>query len=80
LAAPMFIGALLGAGGGTATSAVFGATLGAAAISGMASGNRMVGGVAGAASIVSGIGSGSAPLMSSSRMGAPRFSRRPIDD
>lgn len=80
LAAPLFISALLGSGGGSATGAVFGATLGAAAMSSMATGNRMVGGVAGAASIVSGIGSGVAPSMSSSRMGAPRFSRRPIDD
>jgi hypothetical protein len=82
IAAPIFIGVLLGTGGG-ATAAVFGATLGAATISAARMGSNAVGGPAGVAALVGSIGSGgSAPIspQSASRMnGAPEnFARRPV--
>jgi hypothetical protein len=75
LAAPAMIAILFAIGGGSATAAMFGSTLGAAALMSASTGSQMMGGAAGAASMVAGIGSGSAPSMS--RMTAPRFSRRP---
>ena len=78
IAAPIFIGVLLGTGGG-ATAAVFGATLGAATISAARMGSNAVGGPAGVATLVGSIGSGSAPIspQSASRMNgtAENFAR-----
>jgi hypothetical protein len=87
IAAPVFIGILLGAGGG-ATAAVFGATLGAAAIGAAKMGSNAVGGPSGVAALVGSIGSngsnGSAPIsvQSSSRMnGATQtFAKRPMNE
>jgi hypothetical protein len=82
IAAPIFIGVLLGSGSG-ASAAVFGATLGAAAISAARMGSNAVGGPAGVATLVGSIGSGgSTPIspQSASRMnGAPEnFAKRPL--
>ena len=82
IAAPIFIGVLLGSGSG-ATAAVFGATLGAAAISASRMGSNAVGGPAGVAALVGSIGSGgSAPIspQSASRMNGitENFAKRPL--
>ena len=82
IAAPIFSGVLLGTGGG-ATAAVFGATLGAAAISAARMSSNAVGGPAGVAALVGSIGSGgSAPisLQSASRMNGTieNFAKRPL--
>jgi hypothetical protein len=85
LAAPIFIGILLGSSGG-ATAAIFGATLGAAAIGAARAGSNAIGGPAGVAALVGSIGSngsnGSSPIsaMSGLRMnGATQnFARRPM--
>ena len=76
LAAPVFIGILLAVGGGSATAAVFGATLGAAA-------SRVAHSSAGAAAgAISGVGSNGRGYISpaaSSRMNiAPNYAVRPI--
>ena len=84
LAAPIFIGIMLGSGGG-ATAAVFGATLGATALGAGRMASGAVGGPVGVAAAVGTMASngGSAlSAMSASRMnGATQtFSRRPISE
>jgi hypothetical protein len=84
LGAPLLIGAMLATGGGTAVSALFGATLGAAAISAARTGSHMIGGPVGAAALVGSIGgNGSAPIsaMSASRMNGatPSYAKRPVE-
>jgi hypothetical protein len=85
LAAPLFIGILLGIGGGSATAAVFGATLGAAAAQAGRMVSGVVGGPAGVASMIGSMGShgsnGSAvSLQSASRMNTPvvNYATRPM--
>jgi hypothetical protein len=65
--APVFIGILLAVGGGTATAAIFGATLGAAATRTGAMAGAAVGGSAGVANVISGVG-GAISARSASRM------------
>ena len=82
LAAPIFIGILLGTGGG-ATAAVFGATLGATTLGAGRIASSAVGGPAGVVSAIGSIGgNGSAPIsaMSASRMNgaSQNFAKRPI--
>jgi hypothetical protein len=67
LLAPLFVNFLLGAGGGTATAAIFGATLGAAA----SGGARAMGGPVGMASIAGGVGS-------RMTVATQNFARRPM--
>jgi hypothetical protein len=80
--APVFIGVLLAIGGGTATAAIFGATLGAAVTRSVQTALATAGGVGGVASVIGGIGSnGSAPIsaQSASRMSAyQNYASRPI--
>ena len=81
LAAPLFIGILLGSGG-DATAAVFGATLGAATLGATRLSSSAAGGPVGVAAAVGTMASngGSAlSAMSNSRMNgsAPNFARRP---
>jgi len=86
LAAPLFIGILFGIGGGSATAAVFGATLGTAAAQAGRMASGAVGGPVGMASAIAGIGShgsnGSAPVsvQSATRMSAPviNYATRPM--
>ena len=83
LLAPVFIGVLLAVGGGTATAAVFGATLGAAAGRTLQMGSAAVGGPAGVASVIGqfgGNGSGPISAQSASRINGPvqNYARRPI--
>ena len=81
LAAPLFVNWLFVTGGGTATAAVFGATLGAAASRSVATGWRSMGGVSGAASLVNTVtGGNSAPISqrSASLMSPTQsYARRP---
>jgi hypothetical protein len=87
LAAPIFIGIMLGSGGG-ATAAVFGATLGAAALGAGRLVSSAVGGPSGVATFVGNLGgngsNGSAPVsaMSASRLGGAtqNFATRPITE
>jgi hypothetical protein len=80
LAAPLFVNWLLVTGGGTATGAVFGATLGAAASQAAATSWRSIGGIGGVASLINGVTGGrpisarSASLMSPSQ----NYARRPM--
>jgi F420-0:gamma-glutamyl ligase-like protein len=80
--APVFIGVLLAIGGGTATAAIFGATLGAAVTRSVQTALATAGGVGGMAGVIGGIGSnGSAPIsaQSASRMSAyQNYASRPI--
>jgi hypothetical protein len=82
LAAPIFIGILLGMGGG-ATAAVVGTTLGVAALSAGRMASNAAGGPAGVASFVgslgsNGNGSSAVSAMSASRMNQPvNFAKRP---
>jgi hypothetical protein len=81
LVAPMFVNWLLVTGGGTATGAVFGATLGAAASRGAAAGWKSIGGAAGVASLVNQV-TGGKPISqrSASMMGpAVNYARRPME-
>jgi hypothetical protein len=82
LAAPFFIGYMLGVGGGSATAMVFGATLGAVAARTAQTANQVVGGPAGMANLIGSVGTGSAYFAprSSSRMNgvAQNYARRPI--
>jgi hypothetical protein len=86
LAAPLFIGILFGIGGGSATAAVFGATLGTAAAQAGRMASGAVGGPVGMASAIAGIGShgsnGSAPVsvQSATRMSVPviNYATRPM--
>jgi hypothetical protein len=83
LAAPLFIGHMLSIGGSTATAAVFGATLGAAASRGMQTANSVIGGASGVANFVGGFGSNGGAYFSprsGSRINglAQNYARRPI--
>jgi hypothetical protein len=80
LAAPLFVNWLLVTGGGTATGAVFGATLGAAASQAAATSWRSIGGIGGVASLVNSL-TGGLPISqrSASMMGsAVNYARRPM--
>jgi hypothetical protein len=78
LLAPVFVGILLAVGGGTATAAIFGATLGAVANRSVQLGSMAVGGPAGVATILGSIGSNGSGMPS--RVSGPiaNYARRPM--
>jgi hypothetical protein len=76
LLAPLFVSILLATGGGTATAAIFGGTLGAALSQSVRTTSAAAGGPAGAVSFVAGIGSNIGSRMNGARQ---NFARRPIN-
>jgi hypothetical protein len=76
LLAPVFISILLATGGGPATAAIFGATLGAAASQSVSTGARLMGGPAGVVTMAAGVGSAIGSRMSGA---AQNFARRPMN-
>ncbi|MGA8659223.1 MAG: hypothetical protein WB586_24095 [Chthoniobacterales bacterium] len=81
LLAPVFIGVLLAVGGGTATAAIFGATLGAAASRAVGSASAAAGGPAGIAGVIGQFG-GNGSSAGVSRMSGPvqNYARRPMSE
>jgi hypothetical protein len=76
LLAPLFITVLLATGGGTATAAIFGATLGGALNQTVRTGATLAGGPVGVTSFVAGTGSNLGSRMNSARQ---NFARRPVN-
>jgi hypothetical protein len=78
LLAPVFIGVLLAVGGGTATAAIFGATLGAAANRSVQLGSMAVGGPASVATFLGNIGSNGSGMPSRVNGPIANYARRPL--